>query len=466
MAALVNFTGLASGIDSNALIEALLDQQRQTQIIPLQDKIADLQDTNSALDELKTLIGTLSSAASKFRVVNGGALSKTASSSDESIVTASAGNAAQSGVYNLTVNQLASNATFSFDDRFSTTGAVIDSGINNGDPEADRTVSFTVGSGSSSETIDIVLTDSTTASEFVSSFNESSELATASLVNMGTAESPSYAIVVNTQNEGVDKGSFSVDSVGAGISAFATYDLDQADDANFSIDGISGTITRSSNTVSDVINGLSFKLESTGTATISIAPDPDTTQSSVQDFVDAYNEIVNFIAENDLITRDDSGGKDEITFGALTSTALDESIMSSIRSDLSASGLSGNTINILADLGVTTDRDGTLAFDTDKFTEAISSEPASVESILENVGEALAAVDGTLAQYTRFGGLLDQTTNSNDTQISNYENRIGIVEKNLAEQETSLMNRYARLESLIAQMNSQQSTLASILPAA
>ncbi|MDC0358284.1 flagellar filament capping protein FliD [Oligoflexia bacterium] len=462
--ALINFSGIASGIDSNALIEALLDQKRQAQVYPLQNQVSAYQDTNSALDELSTLLTNFQTIAAKFRVVNGGALAKQAASSDESVVTASANNSAQSGIYNLTVSTLASNATFSFDDRFASTDTAIDATINDLAPDVDRTVSFTVGTGGDAENVDIVMTSTTTASEFVSSFNSASDKSTASMVNVGTESAPSYAIMITSDAEGAEDGTVVLNSVGSAISAFASYDLDQATNASFSIDGITGSITRSSNTINDVISGVTFNLEAAGTATVSVSSDASSMQGAVQELVDAYNEIATFIGENDAIVRDESSGEVENVFMPLASTSLDESVLTSIRNDFISAGLTGNTVNILADFGVTTERDGTLKFDTDSFQNAMSDDPSSVQSILENLGESLAAVDGTIAQYTRFNGLLDQTTNSNTSQISTLENKIADIERGLKEEEEALMARYARLESLIAQMNSQQSSLASILP--
>ena len=52
--ALINFAGLASGIDSNALIDATVEAQKQARVKPNEQKVSDLEETNSAYDELKT----------------------------------------------------------------------------------------------------------------------------------------------------------------------------------------------------------------------------------------------------------------------------------------------------------------------------------------------------------------------------------------------------------------------------
>ena len=87
--------------------------------------------------------------------------------------------------------------------------------------------------------------------------------------------------------------------------AFTAGTLSQATNAAFTVSGISGTITRSSNTVNDVVSGVSFNLSKVGSATVTISNDSAATASTLQDFVDAYNEVVNYVKEKDLDTQEE-----------------------------------------------------------------------------------------------------------------------------------------------------------------
>jgi flagellar hook-associated protein 2 len=462
--ALINFSGIASGIDSASLIQSLLDRERSVRIKPLQTSIGELQDTNSAFGELSTLLSNLQTAAGRFRELNGGAISRQALSSDESVASASASNSAANGNYTVTVNSLAKNATFSFDDRFATTTTVLQAGINNGAPAADRTVSVTTGTGAEAETVSVELTNTSTAADYVASYNATATKSVAALVNVGTSASPSYAISISSLNEGTEEGQISDPTVGAELAGvFGAFSRDQATDANFNVSGISGSITRSSNSIADVISGVTLSLQDLGTATISVASDASETANTVQEFVDAFNEVVTFINENDLVTRQEDGGDVTNIFGPLAKTSVDNNVLTALRNALTSSGISGQTVNVLADLGVTTERDGTLKFDSSILETALSNDPDGVRQITQNLGETLASVDGTIAQFTRFNGLIDQTENSNSTQISSYQNKIAEIEKTLSTREAQLTQQYARLESLIGQLNSQQSTLSSLL---
>jgi flagellar hook-associated protein 2 len=224
---------------------------------------------------------------------------------------------------------------------------------------------------------------------------------------------------------------------------------------------VSGVFTRGSNSVSDVITGLTFNLQSTGTATLTVGDDGPTTSSSVRTFVDAFNEIVKYIDENDLVSTDESG--QQAVFGTLSSTSLDENLLTALRSAFSAASTSGNSVNTLADLGITTERDGTLKFDASKFESSIASDPEAVRTITKNLGETLAGVSGTIAQFTRFNGLIDIAEQGNQNQIDASNARIVDLEKFLSQQEQQLTAQYSRLESVIGKLNSQQSALSGLL---
>ncbi len=462
--ALVQFSGIASGIDSAGLIEALLEQQRKTKIAPLEKKVSELQDTNSAYGELATLLSTLKDAASKFRTLNGGVLSKSASSSNETAVTATATNAAQNGTHSVTVTQLASNATLSFDDRYASGSTAIYSGMNDGAAAVDRTVSFTIGTGAEQETVDLELTSTTTLSDLATQFNATSDKATASVVNVGTTSAPSYALVVSSDKTGTSEGEIGV-SVGSAVSAgaFGSYALEQAKNAEFTMAGVTGTISRSGNTITDVVEGLTLDLFSTGTATISTTTDAATSTSTVKDFVTAYNEVLTFIQENDTVSIEQDGEETSNVFGSLASTAIDENLLTALRGSFSAAGITGGSVNILADLGITTERDGSLKFDEDIFSDAVASDSNSVTQIFANLGENLASVGGTIEQFTRYNGILGATVNSNDAIISRYQNQIADTEKRLSAEEERLNARFGRLEALIGKMQSQQNSLSGLL---
>ena len=465
---LINFAGLASGIDSEALIEATQTAQREVRVQPKEDKIAELEDTNSALSELKTQLTTFQTSLRNYSTLNGGIVAKQAISSDESIVTAAANNFAKTGTYSMTVTQLAKNATASLataSTTYTSSNAVINAGINNGDPAVDRTVSVTIGSGGSTETVDVVLDDTTTLNDFVTDFNVAADSAVASVVNVGTSSSPEYKLLIVSNEQGTQEGSVAI-SVGTSVGALDDQTVSQAANAEFSLDGIGGTITRESNTVNDLVDGVTFNLTSTGTATISVANDNATTLSNAKEIVELYNGIVTFIDENNQIARSEDGDDITNTFGSLAKTRLDDNILTSVRSDISGSSIkdgSAETITIFAAMGIKSNRDGTLEFDEDDFEDAMNEEPNAVGTLFQNFADTSSLTGGTIDQFIRFNGLIDITREGNSDQVSSLNEQIARAEQVIDNQAQSMRARFARLEALIGDLQNQQNSLTSIL---
>lgn len=464
MASPISFSGIASGIDSQAIVDATTASARAVRVTPNQNKVNSLQDTNTAFDQLRTKVNSLRKTLESISSLAGGAVSKTGTSSKESVVSATATNGASNGSYQVTVNALAKNHTYSFDQTYTSGASPIQSDLTGSESASDRTITFTVGTGANLETVSIEISNGTySISQFVSDFNKATKKAQASLVNTGTESSPAYKIVIASTYEGTEKGTIARTSLGAALTNLSATSESAAADASLSITGI-GTVTRSTNSISNVIPGVTLNLSSLGSATVKIAEDASTTTSRVQDFVTGYNDILAFIKENNQITRDESSSEVKNIFAPLSTTRTDDNLVDSLRAGLlSASASGGSAVRVLADLGLTTQRDGTLAFDSTKFQTALSSEPSSVNDLLRGFADTMALTGGTIDKYTRYNGFFDIIQNSNRTQITDLNKRIADAEKQIQKNADDLKARYARLESLMSRLQQQQSSLASAL---
>ncbi len=459
--ALVRFGGIGSGIDTSSIIDALISQQRKVQIAPIEQRLATLNDSVDALSELKGLLSTLSDKASVFRVLNGGALSKLVSSSNESVATAAVSNAAASGSYSISVNSLATRGSSSFNERYSSSSDVLISGINDLDLEDDRTIEVEVGG----EAVEIVVSSTTTVSDFISQFNSQSTKGTASLINVGTSSSPEYAISISANSEGTELGTVSITG-GASVAAFVADSTSvNATDAEFTMTGIAGTITRNSNTFSDLIEGVTISLSGTGTTNLTVSVDSESTKSKLGELVEAYNAIAQYVTENDQTTLEQDGSELIPIYGSLSEVGVDDSLIQSLRDVIRQTSNESGSVRILADLGITTNRDGTLSFDEDTFDDAISGDPDSVASLLEEIGEEFGGTaSGTVYEFTRYGGLIDITSNQQSDSIRNNQLRLSDLEKRLAETEEQLIAKYAALERIIGSLQSTQNALTGLLP--
>jgi flagellar hook-associated protein 2 len=460
----ISFPGLASGLDTQSLIDASTAASRQTRVKPDQTRVTQLESTNTALEELSTKLETLRTNLKAFATLYGGGVSKTGTSSKESVVSATATSAASNGSYSVTVNELASNHTYSFDTTYTSTDSPIQSSLTGAEAAPDRTVTFAVGTGSEAETVSVEIPDgSYTIQQFADAFNNSSAKAHASVVNTGTTASPAYKLVISSMYEGTEKGMIARTALGSSLTNLTGYAENAAKDASVSIVGI-GTITRSSNSISDIIPGVSLSLNALGTSTVKISEDSASTTTKIQDFVDAFNEVVTYVSDNNAVTRQESGTEVTNNFAALASTRIDDTALQAVRDAFaSAVASGGSSVRILADLGLATQRDGTIKFDTAKFQESLSAESASVGAILNSLADKAAVTGGTIDQYTRFNGLLGLTVSGNKTTISDLNARISDAEKDIQRQADSLKARYARLESLMGKLQNQQSSLTSAL---
>jgi len=459
---LINFSGLASGIDSEALIEATSEASRTTRVAPHEKKIAELTEESDALSEVKTFLSSLKDLSSEFTTLNGGAIAKSATSSDETVLTAVASDTAQLGTYELTASQLAKNAVLSFGERTDSTENTIVG------PGESGTILITLGQGDSEQTLTAVVDEDTTWSQLAAELNEQSPDMSATMVNVGTAESPSYALVLTSAKVGETEGSLGA-IVAGDLSTYldtGNISLDQATNAEFSLSGVSGTIERASNTISDIIPGVTFNLESVSASpvTINVANDGAASEAGVKAFIDKYNEFVTFLAEGNLVVRQENGENVTNIFGPLSGTRVDDGALTALRNAMTNSNFEdGEQIKIFAEMGITTERDGTLAFDSSTFQEALSDEPDSVNQILQNFGDTVAGTNGTIDQYIRFNGLIDLSLQSNERTVTDLNQRIGRAEEQIAQNEQLMRARFARLESTIGRMQSQQQALTSAL---
>lgn len=458
----INFSGLASGIDTEALIKATSDAARAQRVLPSQKKIQDLTDTNTSLNDIKTKLTTLQTKTSGFKTASGGPLAKAAASSDETVLTATASNSASNGTYTMRVAQLATSGSYSPDDRFSDPATAVAPLL-----VGSETITVTIGTGTP---IVIPVTATTTLNDIAAAVNNATpSKGTASIVNTG--QTPPYALVIKSSSTGATEGTVSF-LASAGLTGYAPPLFDSGtaiagDDAEFTITGIAGTITNSTNSVTGVIPGVTINLVSADPltdVTISISDDKAGTTSKVQDFITAYNDIITYMAEKNKIEREENGSKITNTFGPLAGTRIDENAIISLRNGMSSSTYaSGTYVRIFADLGITTERDGTLKFDSAKFQENLAKEPNSVNQVLKNFGDLVAAAGTIIDQQIRIGGIISNAVTGNKSQITDLNDRISRAEAAISKQETDMRARFSRLESLTSQLQSQQAQLTSAL---
>ncbi len=457
--AIAQFSGVASGIDSASLIDAIIEAKESVNILR-RNEIDALDAENSALEELNTKLLALDEVIDKFRTINGGGVSKKASSSDSTVATAVVGASAVNASYSLTVTSVADTATGSFDHQY---GASTDYVSTSGSGD----VTISVGSGAEQVDITVAVTaNSTTLDAFAAALNsdENNEgLVHASVVNIGTSSAPDYRLLFTTLHQGTARGQLAL-AADVAITELAASSIDLATNAVFSIQGIGDAITRETNAVSDVISGVTFQLTKAGSANISISTDPDGTADAFNEIVNAYNDIVSYINENDLVERVEEDEEATNVYGSLAKTRIDDDFLAAFKMALlETDAENGTAVTSMAELGISTNRDGTISIDTDKFKEAVGNDPTGATEILNGFADAVSGTSGVIYQYTKFNGFIDLAQLGNENEIKNISDTIKALERRTDSLRSTMEKSFARLETIVGDLQSQQQALSGIL---
>ena len=228
-----------------------------------------------------------------------------------------------------------------------------------------------------------------------------------------------------------------------------SYVLQASQDARINVDGI--TVTRGSNTISDVLEGVTLTLtkETTAAASLSVAEDFGGARSAIDAFVKAHNDtqttlknLTNYNAE----TR---------TAATLTGDSSARSIQSQVR-NLVGGALSGlGDTTRLADIGITFDKDGKLTVDSSKLDAALKDPNRDVAAFFTGSGDTkglAATVSDGLKNFIDTGGLLAGRTEGLNASIKMIGKQREAFEARLESVQKRYQAQFTALDSTIASM--------------
>lgn len=383
--------GIGSNLDVNGIVSQLMALERQP-ITALVTKEASFQAELTAYGSLR---GALSSFQSSVGALNNPSkfTSIKASVGDSSVATASASSIAASGTYNLEVTTLARAQSLVSGAFTNVTDAVGSGQITF---QFYDTGTGTVNSDMPATTISIDSASNSLAG-IRDAVNNANAGVTATIVNDGTGNKLIFSsntsgtantlkISVtdddgnNTDNSGLSQ--LAYDPAGSAGAGKNLTESQSATDAVFKVNGL--TMTKSSNTVTDAIQGVTLTLLSTTASptTVSVARDSSSVVSLVSSFVDAYNEL------NSTISDLSSYDAETRTAGILQGDSTVRNIQRQIRSMLGDSilGVDGSMTNLSA-VGVSFQKDGSLALDTTKLQTALTTNPDNVTGLFAAFGK-------------------------------------------------------------------------------
>ncbi|MBB4632808.1 flagellar filament capping protein FliD [Sphingosinicella soli] len=370
--------GSGSGIDTTQLIADLVAAQRSGSDTKLTARQTAVDAKISSLSTISSALAAFSSALGSL--VGSGALGRQVISSDTSSIALSLSGSSSppSLSHTLEVTQLAQRQTVA-------SAAVADRNAPIG--EGTLTIDFGTLSGtfptpagfSAGTAAPLAITIGPENNSLVGlqqAINASNAGVTASIV-----EDASGARLVLRGETGAAS-AFTIDA-SAGLEAFEfgpgtagmTWTA-QAKNAVVVIDGL--TVERPTNSISDLVSGLKLDLMklTDGPVTLSSDYDAATLKTAVGNYVDVYNELVSMLATE---TRPATSGTEA---GALASDRTTRDLKRML-ADLSTRMLltDGGGPSSLAEIGIKTNRDGTLSIDDAALTKAVTDHPGRVHDM-------------------------------------------------------------------------------------
>jgi flagellar hook-associated protein 2 len=288
----------------------------------------------------------------------------------------------------------------------------------------------------------------------VKAINDRNAGVKASVVNTGTAGTPAWKLTLTSTATGAANDIVIVaDGTTLGIT-----NTQAAADAAFSITGL-GSFTRAANTFSDVLDGVTVTLKAgSGTTELALDYDKSATQSRVQSLLDAVNDVVRAVDRQSAGTKGSDG---KVTPGTFTGDVVPRQIRTSLAGAIAAS-VTG-PYKRLAEIGITTGKDGMLALDAARFQAALTADPPAVATLLAGTATADGVADRLFAvadaATKSLTGAIAARQEGLTTTIRGLDRQIEQAQARLEATERALRARFVALERAVAQIQSTGNSL-------
>ncbi|WP_449116759.1 flagellar filament capping protein FliD [Pseudomonas viridiflava] len=244
-----------------------------------------------------------------------------------------------------------------------------------------------------------------------------------------------------------------------------------AGDAEFTVDGLS--LTSKTNKVSGAISGITFDLVAPtalgATTTVTVATNTDGLKASLQSFVDSYNTLVKLVATlTKGSTGKDADGKDVFVPAPLTGDATPRSLLAVIRTQI-ATSTSTSGLGSLAQLGIQTQQtDGTLSLDSTKFTAALSDKKmgSQIQALFTGEGGLLSRLGKAVLPYNEPGkGILPSKTTSLTAVQKQLTKDQADLDRRIDTLTQTLTKKYNAMDLVVGQLKATASSITSIFAA-
>ncbi|MDH1840377.1 MULTISPECIES: flagellar filament capping protein FliD [Aeromonas] len=463
--ATITSAGAGSGLDLESVISASVAAKKAQLQQPITTKKTNTQITLTGVGQLKSAISTFDTTLAKLSTA--GAFNKRAinitQDTDDPILKISSNTDASNGQYNVTVNKLATTSKVE---------GVFDSSTESLITE-DGTLTLTAGDGNEF-TVDVKKGD--TLQQVRKRINNASDNfgLTANIVNTsdGKAKLVIDSGVTGAGNDLKISGSttelkmFEADTSSAtAVSGSSMSRTQQSTNAEIDVDG--NILTSDTNTFEDKVQGLDITVlrvsdkDSDGNLKsnkVDITTDKSAIKGLVQEFVDAYNTLIDKTTElgkrNTIV-----GGESQDDGGALAGDSMPRSIRTLMANTVMEPNSEMTGINSIFQLGIKMDNDGKLSVDSDKFDDALDDNYEQVVALFSGENGVAGKLQTSLKEYTKTGGLISQRQDQLNSDLRDLSTREATAADQLEKYEANLRAQYGSLDTLLAQMQSSASYL-------
>lgn len=434
----ISFAGLATGLDTARIVDQLVELRR-IPVRRLQARRQLFQTQITALGTLKTKLEAFQATAQALKTANDFASLK-ATSSNEDILTVSAGSNAAPGTYDISVEALAQaqkSRSQGFDNNL----------VNVGEGE----LVITVGE----EVHTLTLTGHTALSDLATQINNEIPDLSASIVYDGS-ESGGYHLILTGAAGSAN--AYTIDATGlSGGTAPAFTTTQAAVDASLLVDGL--PVTASGNSLSNVISGLTLDLHAASPGTtvrVSVGADSEGVKDQIKAFVDAYNDLFGFL---------DAEMKPE---GKLEGNASARSLASRLENEMTAVHGGDGAYTTLAQIGIERQQGSrTLTFNASKFEQALADDYAAVRDLFiereGNVGKAALIDQAVQALTDRVDGVFKLGNDSLNRRIKNIDGSIERYERSIENYRTTMERKFRAMETTVSLLQAQGNYLSSMV---
>lgn len=456
-------TGLGSGLNITEIVNALVKADTSAKQTQITRQTSNNTALISGIGSLRSALTAFQDAMKKLNDKDAPSFNAySAKSANEAVVKITSSNSAVTGNYDVIVDKLATGSKVASQQFAGGASSSISAGkltISQGG----KTYDLDVASGATLQSVRDQINKEMSANGITA--NIVNEQGGSRLVLSSTTTGAGSDISLSGIAELEIDGTSQMSGTGAG------YITALAQDAELTIDGLK--VTSATNTVDKAISGLTLQLTgvsartgsgSTGSPTaVTVAADNDGLKKSIQSFVDAYNTMQKAITSLTSTSRDSD---DNLILGPLTNDPTTRSLLGDVRKVLSEVG-AGDSLTTLSQLGINTQKDGTLGFNSIKFTSAMDDKKlgAEVQNLFTGTNGIFERMNNAIDPYNKTDGSLATRKSNLDKAAKQLSDQQEALDRRTESLTASLTKQYVALDTALGKMKAQADQITSIFEA-